>query len=190
MREKTLKTALLSNAIFSTVSGLIFIIFGQFVANLIGISAPIVYQIIGMGLVLFGGFVAWTATRKPINTFIASLISVADFLWVIGTILLIASAFRLLNPGGIAVLLAIAAIVLFFGLRQLHDIGKVYEVPGKTNVHKMCVVVQTPEPADKLWPIVADLANIKTYLPNLTKVILRENGSIVNICVVYKLSVC
>lgn len=176
MSEKTLKTALISNAVFSTISGLVFIILGRTVADLIGIGAPIMYQIVGAGLLGFGGFTAWTGTRNPINTFIAALISVADLLWVVGTILLIALAFGLLNPAGIVALLIIAVIVLFFGLRQLHGIGKVYEVPGKTNVHKLCVAVETLEPADKMWPIVADLANIKTYSPNLAKVVLRDDA--------------
>ena len=63
MQATTLRTALLSNAFFSTLSGLTFIIFSPSVAQLIGIDVPVIYQIIGVGLLGFAAFVAWTCPR-------------------------------------------------------------------------------------------------------------------------------
>lgn len=176
MGHKILQTALLSNAAFSLGSGMIFIGFSRLLTKVIGIGAPLVYQILGASLLVFAGFVAWTATRRRINPFIAMLISMADLLWVIGSIALIGLAFGLLEPLGMFIVLGIAAVVLFFGLRQLHGIGKMYAVPGKPDTHKLCVTVDTPESADAMWRTIADLVSIKTYSPNLTSVILRDNA--------------
>jgi hypothetical protein len=176
MGHKTLQTALLANAVFSLGSGVLFIGFGGLLTKVIGIGIPLVYQIIGASLLAFAGFVAWTATRRRINPFIAMLISMADLLWVIGTGILIVFAFELLKPLGMLILLGIAAVVLFFGLRQLHGIGRMYAVAGKPDTHKLCVTVDTPESAEAMWRIIADLATIKAYSPNLTSVILRDNA--------------
>ncbi len=176
MQATPLRTALLSNALFSTLSGLTFIIFSSSVAELLGIGAPIIYQVIGVGLVAFACVVAWVGTQKPINAFLAALISLADFLWVGGTLLLLGLAAGVLHPAGIASLIAIAAIVLFFGIRQLQGVGELYALPGKPMTHKLCVVVDTPAPADAMWAVIADLGNIQAYSPNLTRVILRDNA--------------
>jgi hypothetical protein len=176
MQATTLRIALLSNALFSTLSGLTFVIFSPSVAELIGVGAPIIYQIIGVGLLGFACFVAWTGTRQPINAFLAALISIADFAWVGGTLLLLLLAFPALHTAGIGSLIAIAAIVLFFGIRQLQGIGEMYALPGKPDTHKLCVAVDTPESADTMWAVIADLGNIGTYSPNLTRVILRDNA--------------
>lgn len=172
----TLRTALLSNALFSTLSGLVFIIFSRSVADLIGIGEPIIYQVVGVGLLGFASFVGWIGTRKQIDTFLAALISIADFLWVVGTLGLIMLVFGALQPAGIFTLLLIAAIVLFFGLRQLQGIGSVYATSGKPHTHMLCVAVDTPASPTEIWPIIADLQSIRLYSPNLTEVILRHDA--------------
>ena len=176
MRATTLKTALLSNALFSVLSVLIFIIFSPSVAELMGIGQPVIYQILGVGLLGFAGVVAWTGTREPIDTLLAALISIADFAWVVGTLILITVALGALQPAGIGVLLAIAAIVLFFGVRQLQGIGKVYAVSGKPRTHMLCVAVDTPASPDEIWSVIADLASINQYSPNITTVTLKNKA--------------
>jgi Polyketide cyclase / dehydrase and lipid transport len=176
MQATTLRNALLSNALFSVLSGSTFIGFSRPVADLIGLGEPIWYQIIGFGLLAFASIVAWVAMQKPINTLLAALISIADFLWVAGTILLVVLTLGTLQAVGILVLLGIAAMVLFFGLRQLHGIGLVYAVANKPNTHRLCVAVDTPTTPDKIWAIIADLSSIHLYSPNLAKVILRDDA--------------
>ena len=176
MSQKTLKMALLANAVFSTLSGLTFIVAGQVVANLVGIGLPIVYQLIGVGLLGFAAYVAWTATRHSINTYAALQISLADFVWVLGTVVVIMVMFQSLNSSGIVALLSVASIVLVFALLQLKGIAQVYAVPGQTNIHRLCVAINTPESADKMWTVIADMERIKDYSPNLTNVILRNEA--------------
>jgi hypothetical protein len=176
MQATTLRNALLSNALFSVLSGATFIGFSRPVAALIGLGEPTWYQIIGFGLLVFASFVAWVGLQKPIHTLLAALISIADFLWVAGTIVLVVLTLGTLQAIGILILLGIAAIVLFFGLRQLHGIGLIYAVANKPNTHRLCVTVDTPAAADKIWAIIADLSSIRLYSPNLARVILRDDA--------------
>lgn len=176
MSDKTLKTALLSNAIFSTLSGVTMLFLSSSVAGLIGIGAPVFYQIIGVGLLGFAGYVAWTATRDSINAYKALEISLMDFLWVLGTMLLIPFVLPSPTSVGLFFLIGVATVVGSFGFYQLKGIGEMYAVPGKPATHRLCVAVDTPESADKIWAIIADLTTIKDYSPNLTQVILRENA--------------
>lgn len=143
---------------------------------MIGVATPIIYQILGVSLLGFAGIVAWTATRKPIDTFLAALISIADFLWVLGTILLFVLASGTLNPEGIFMLSGIAIFVMGFGLYQLHGINRVYSIPGKPDTQRLCVMVDTPVQPEKIWPLIADLGSIQDYSPNLTQVILKDNA--------------
>lgn len=178
MQTVPLKTALLSNALFSTLSGLTLISFSETIRSAIGVGEPILYQLVGLGLLGFASVVAWVGTRKPVNPFLALLISLADFLWVIGTGLglLILLAFSLLQPLGILILVGVAAIVLFFGLRQLQGIQAMYAISGRPDTHRLCVAVVTPASPEKIWPILADLPSIGRYSPNLTQVILRNQA--------------
>ncbi len=176
MQGNTLRNALLANATFSALSGLALVLFSSDAAGLLGIGSPIVYQVLGLGLLGFAGVVIWTATRRPINTFVAMLISLADLLWVAGTIVVILVAYSALKTTGIVAMLGVAAFVLFFGLRQLVGIGRVYAAPQKQGVHRLCVAIETPETADRMWRCIADLASIKRYSPALTHVILRDNA--------------
>lgn len=175
MSAKILKRALLSNAGFSTISGLTFLLMSRSVAELIGLGAPLLYQIIGAGLLGFAGYVAWIGTRNPINTYEALQVSLADFLWVLGTVVVIGFAFASLNTWGMIAMLLVATVVLSFGLLQLKGIQEVYAVPNKPDTHRICVAVNSRESADKMWPIVADMANIKAYSPHLASVILRDS---------------
>ena len=120
--QRPLKNALLANAIFSTFSGLIFLMAASFVADLIGAGEPWLYQGLGAGLLGFAALVGWTATRPSIDTTLARMISFGDFGWVLGTIVVIAIFFTQLNGSGIVAMLVVAAIVLMFGLSQLRGI--------------------------------------------------------------------
>ncbi|MBN8595407.1 MAG: hypothetical protein J0M33_26890 [Anaerolineae bacterium] len=122
MQLSIVKSALFSNAIFSVVSGGVLLTLAQSIADLIGIGDPLLYQVVGAGLIGFAGVVGWVGTRSPINPFWVVLISLADGLWVVGTVLLIVLAFGVLKPMGIVVLLGVASLVAFFGVRQFQGV--------------------------------------------------------------------
>jgi hypothetical protein len=173
----TLRTALLGNAVFSTISGLIFALRSDAVADLIGVGDAWIYLVLGIALLGFAGLVAWVATRRPINAFYALLISVADAGWVLGTALLIAllgvAAFQ---AYGLLVLIAIAAAVLCFCIAQLLGIGRMFALPGTPGAQRLTVLVDAPAPPDVLWSRIADLGGIGRFSPNLARVLLRADA--------------
>jgi len=175
VRTKTLRTALVANAVFSALTGAALLVFGEPIAGWIGVGTPFVHRILGGALLVFAGFVAWTGTRRAVDTFRAALISLADFSWVIGTVVLILMTLGTLEAHAILALLAIAAAVLFFGLRQLQGIGELYRDANGSRAHVLCLEVESPVAPERLWPRVADLRGIGRYAPKLARVVLRED---------------
>lgn len=102
------------------------------------------------------------------------LISIADFLWVMGSVVLMAVTD--ITTGGMILLSGIAIVVGIFGLMQIRGIGQMYSAPSKPDTHRLCVAIDTPESADKMWAMIADLPKIQAYSPNLTQVILRDDA--------------
>ncbi len=173
MRTKTLRTALVANALFSALTGVALLVFGEPIAGWIGVGTPVVHRVVGAGLIAFAGFVAWTGTRRTVDTFRAALISLADLLWVIGTGVLILSSLGTVEAHGVTALLLVAAVVLFFGLRQLRGIGETYRDAHGSRAHVLCVEVESPVAPEELWPMVADLRGIDRYAPRLSRVVLH-----------------
>jgi hypothetical protein len=113
-----LKTVLLSNALFSITTGLTAILMNNYVGSFFSYQEPIVFYILGFGLLAFGSYVAFTAIRRIHKKKEIKTISFADFGWVIGSIILLT-----INPvdfsfEAISVISIIAIIVLTFGLLQ------------------------------------------------------------------------
>jgi Polyketide cyclase / dehydrase and lipid transport len=171
-----LKRALLTNAGFSAVCGGAFAVLSVQVAGFVGVGDPLIYRVIGAGLLLFAACVMWLATRNPINAFYAALISSADLLWVAGTaVFIVLARLHLQVPGGVGLML-VAAAVLLFALLQLKGIARMYAAPERPGHSRLCVAVSTPVSADSMWARIADLGGIRRYSPTLVKVMLR-NGA-------------
>ena len=116
--QKTLKY----NAIFSSISGLIMILFNNQIAELFGISNNSVFWIVGLILIYFT-ITIWYEIRKQRKIAVLWII-IQDFLWVIGSVILI-----LLNPFDITslgnlIIGIIAFIVLLMGLNQTRALNK------------------------------------------------------------------
>jgi hypothetical protein len=117
-----LQKALKHNAIFSSMSGLIMILFNNQIAELFGTSNNSVFWIIGLILIYFT-ITIWYEIRKQRKIAILWII-IQDFLWVMGSIILI-----LLNPFDITslgnlIIGIIASIVLLMGLNQTRAFNK------------------------------------------------------------------
>lgn len=171
-----LKRALLTNAGFSALCGGAFAVLSAQVAAFVGLGDPILYRVIGAGLLLFAALVGWVATRNPISGFYAALISSADLLWVAGTAVFIVLAYQHLSIPGLIAVLAVAGVVLLFALLQLQGIVQMHAAPGRPGHSRLWVAVTTPVSADSMWARIADLGSIKRYSPTLVKVMLRDGA--------------
>jgi hypothetical protein len=117
-----LQKSLKYNAIFSSISGLIMILFNNQIAELFGISNNSVFWIVGLILIYFT-ITIWYEIRKQRKIAVLWII-IQDFLWVIGSVILI-----LLNPFDITslgnlIIGIIAFIVLLMGLNQTRALNK------------------------------------------------------------------
>ncbi len=125
--DSLLRNALKGNAVFSTISGLLFTLASSSVAEFIGIADASIFGlvesatfilIIGIGLLLFAGSLLFTATREQVHRSSAWQAILGDFAWVIlSYIILVTGAIPFSNTGSWAVLI-IADIVLVFGILQ------------------------------------------------------------------------
>jgi hypothetical protein len=118
-RSRTLRLALIGNALFSAASGAAFVLAGGHIARLAGLPGGLPLQLVGIGLLPFAAYLFWLAERPEISAGQGRVISAMDAQWVLGTLVLLIGWPDLLNATGQALALAIAAVVSVFGIWQL-----------------------------------------------------------------------
>ena len=111
-----LQKALSINAIFSGVTGLGLILFHKSIANLFNIGESSIFWIVGIGLVFFALTIILEIKKQRRLAIIWIIIQ--DFIWVIGSvILLILRPFNISNTGNNTIAI-IALVVLFMAINQ------------------------------------------------------------------------
>ena len=115
---KMLRTALKANAGFSACSGIVLILFHEPIATFMGLTSGTVLWVIGTGLCAFVILLWQSATRPEINAWQVRLIILQDWLWVLGSALLISLQAFGISFGGYLLMGAIALVVADFALVQ------------------------------------------------------------------------
>lgn len=113
-----LRNALLGNALFSGLSGLISLLAAQPLAAFTGIEEPVVFIILGIVLILFAVDLVWITSREIINRRLAVAVIVLDVAWVAGSVLIL-----LFNPvpvttAGRWLIALLAEVVAVFAVLQ------------------------------------------------------------------------
>jgi hypothetical protein len=165
-RAGPLRAALLANALFATICAMFMILGTGAVGTLLGVEAPLVIRGIGFGLVLFAADLIHQATRPRMATWRALYASVADFLWVLGTLVGIVLFPAALSTSGLVTVLAVAGIVFAFGIWQLVGI-RVAHGAGDPTMYRHCIVVRVDADADAMWSVIQRLGDIQKYMPTL-----------------------
>lgn len=118
-----IRNVLLANDLFSTAFGLLFLFGAGWVADFAGVAWEPYFRVLGIGLLLFAGFVFYTS--RTLNRRLIWTVFALDVAWVVGSVLLL--AFDLL-PITVAakwafVFIADAVLVLvvleYWGLRRM-----------------------------------------------------------------------
>lgn len=117
-------------------------------------------------MIVFAIELIYQATRQRVTTWRALLASIADFSWVISSIVLLLALPQLFSPSGNGIVLAVAGAVFAFGAWQLWAAGRAHSI-GETGEYRHCIIVETNAPAEKLWRIVSNIGEIKNYIPSL-----------------------
>jgi len=126
-----LQKSLFINLVFSGVSGIILFVFSNQISELFEISNSLVFKIIGIALILFALYIFFTIKKQ--NRLLVLSIIFQDFLWVIGSIvILIFQPFPISNIGN-GLILIVALIVLFMGLNQTKALVQSSNLPKKGN---------------------------------------------------------
>ena len=111
-----LKKALLANAIFSILSGIIFLLFSKEIADLFDLQVNSIFKYIGLTLVFFSATIAYEnyKLRRPFVLWII----VQDLLWVLGSIILVIFKPFAISTSGYFIIIGIAIIVLYMAIIQ------------------------------------------------------------------------
>lgn len=121
-----LQNIMRANATSCILFGLLFSILPKQVATFLSQqqSVPqLIILIIGLGLIVNGLHLLWTATKEKPNKYWVIYFSVGDFIWVFATISLILSDYWINTTFGITTTLVISAFVGWFGVMQLKNIN-------------------------------------------------------------------
>lgn len=161
-----LRLALAANAVFSLSSALFMLFRPALVGEWLGIQAPLILQLLGVGLAIFAAELIYQATRQRVATWRALLASVADFSWVAGSIVLLLAFPQLFSLSGNVLVLAVAGTVFGFGAWQLWAAERAHKT-GQDGEHRHCIIVETNAPAEKMWRVVGNIGDIQNYMPSL-----------------------
>lgn len=119
---KSLKTALMLNAVFSLVTGIILVFSSGPIAQIFSVSQGRPFFFLGFGLILFASIVFNIGRQKQIEPFQAYIISAQDLIWVLASILLLIFDPFQFSKAGNVIIAVVALIVLAFALMQVSAI--------------------------------------------------------------------
>lgn len=165
-RSRPLRAALLANAIFSASCALVMLLAPTWVGNLLGLQLSLALQLVGLGLVIFAVDLVHQAMRPRIATWRALYASLADGLWVVGTVVGVAFFAASLSELGLLTVSTVATIVLTFGVWQLWGLNQIHQVP-ESGLYRHCLLVHINVSAEVIWPVLSQLQNIQHYTPVL-----------------------
>jgi hypothetical protein len=111
-----LRHSLRANALFSTLSGLVFAVASAPVAAILGDVAPLLVFGVGLQLLLFAAALVWLASRSEISVPLTIAVIAADLLWVLGTAVVVHA--DLFARQGEILALVLADVVLVLAILQ------------------------------------------------------------------------
>lgn len=116
--SRLLRNTLLVNALFSTLSGALFLFDAKTVDNFLGLGMPSVIRLLGIGLLLFAAELFWICTRSQINRSAAQIVTALDIAWVVGSWLLLMANFVTLSSAGWWAVALVADVVTIFAVLE------------------------------------------------------------------------
>ena len=118
---KSRKSYLTINSIFSCISGLTLLMFSGRLGTLMNITEVFILQLIGANLLVFAAFVLFVQQKQATNKVLVYLISILDWLWVLGSgVIVILRLFSLSMTG----YLLISSVALFVAYLAFHQVKK------------------------------------------------------------------
>lgn len=174
---RTLRTALGSNAVFSSASGLLMITVPSRVAAWLGLETapPWLLPLLGVGLIGFAADLTHQATRSRMASWRALYASMGDFLWVVASIILLIFWHTIFSITGMGLIIGVALVVGGLGCWQVAGILKLHRGQG-AGMYRHCILVSVNQSADTVWQRIARIDAISNYMPTLKSSVIREGA--------------
>ena len=119
-KDKFLKSALTANAVFSGLSGVMMILFGERLNSILGVEISWLLLSIGIGLIGFSGYLFFVKSQKVVPATTAWAIVAADIMWVAGSLVVLVNPPSNMEPTGKTLVAGAALIVAIFAALQSH----------------------------------------------------------------------
>jgi len=115
--DTLLRRSLLVNGVFSISTGLIAFLFADAISEFMSIEA-LVLRFVGVAVLVFGLAVYWFSRHETIERGFALFTTVADLVWVVGSVVLLVGFPDLVSSGGSVLIAVVALFVLGFAVGQ------------------------------------------------------------------------
>lgn len=117
---KGLRTTLITNSVFSGLSGLTMTIGAKPLALFMGIAHELQLLIVGVNLIAFALFLFWLAKRPIVPPNLVWSVVLGDLLWVVFSGIGLVTVPHQLSVAGESLVTLVAAIVTCFAGAQIH----------------------------------------------------------------------
>jgi ribosome-associated toxin RatA of RatAB toxin-antitoxin module len=167
----TLNKALTANLITSLSSGLTLVIFHEAIAQIFGVAAHPVFQIVCIALLFFPGTIAIELKKQ--RALAIWWISMQDLLWVVGSLVILLWQPFPISATGYWIIDAVALLILLLAIWQLRGLAAHNTRQGAKVVRLTRVM---PASQAQVWELISDVANYHQVAPNLDTVQIRSGS--------------
>lgn len=122
--DRVLRMGLRANAVFSGLSGIVFLVGFNLIGSFIGVVLPVLFILLGVGLLLFSLSLFRMGAQSELNPQEAVVVSLMDIGWVLGSIILLVWPNLPITLEGRWLIAIVADIVAIFAIWQLIGIRR------------------------------------------------------------------
>lgn len=113
------------NAISTAACGLGMLATRGTLHSLFGLGAPILLDVLAVGLLVYAGALAFAAQRQPVSRQALMAFTVADAVWVVASAVVLVLFWGQLAPIARLLVIAVALVVEVFATLQFRAVGRV-----------------------------------------------------------------
>lgn len=126
-----LRSAMRANAIFSSTSGAVMLLFSSALAQLVGIQPPAIFIVLGVVLIGYAISLTWATSRPELDVRFGWTTVVLDVAWVAGSLVLLLTDLLPLTTAGKWIIAILADVVLVFAVVQAIGIRRLSQTDGR-----------------------------------------------------------
>ena len=165
---KILKWVLRANGIFSLLSGSAALLFAKDLAPIFGVPGfEQVFRGLGFALVGFAISVLWLSW-KPLIKWVLVII-LMDFLWVMGSVLIVAVDLFHFSSIGQQAIATIGVAVLIFAVGQSYGMQG-FDQPNEKGLKRLLFSRTVHANKETTWKTISDVGNYHRFAPNIDRV--------------------